>query len=199
MRKAALFSLMLVLASPYVSQAEDSPSLTIRVVKLPWYTPKDAAIYVSSGNANSREEFRLKPDAQGQYSVSLPYSLVSGHLYYKLALAQEASVETDAHGDYLPLRHAWIDIYGSQTVELSVSRWEPYRSHLLRILITTLSLALGLAAIGPIAFSYRRQRRPQLVAPDVDVQAANAALAATVSELTAQSKELERWSRACRK
>jgi len=224
-RRVAVISAIFVLASLNAAAAEPGDAagqLAIRLVKLPSNTPPNAAIYLS-GDFNGwnplDEHYRLKPDEQGQYGITLPTS-VHDLSKFKLTLGQEpdpseTDAQTDAKWQYL--------ISGSETgtLYLAVQSWHDRSVQVLRGISPQSAakntfqdaglfennivpfLALGLMMIIPVAIYVRyHRRRDQImllsaiegISPS-EYSAKGKDLSEAIAALRSNSKELERWSR----
>ena len=220
-RQLAAISAIFVLASLNAAAAESADAagqLTIRLVKLPSNTPPNAAIYLS-GDFNGwnplDEHYRLTPDEQGQYGITLPAS-VHDISKFKLTLGEEPGPgETDAKWQYL--------ISGSETgtLYLAVQSWHDRSVQVLRGLAPQGAasnslqdtglfennivpfLALGLMIVIPVAIYVRyRRRKDQILLLSAiegilpsEYSAQGKVLSEAIAALRTNSKELERWSR----
>jgi len=220
-RQAAAISALFVLTSLSAAVAEPADpasQIAIRLVKLPSNTPPNAAIYLSgdfNGWSPLDERYRLTPDAQGQYGITLPAS-VHDLDKFKLTLGQEPGpADTDAKWQYL--------ISGSETgtLYLAVQSWRDRSVQVLRGVSSQGAagntfkgaglfesnvipfLALGLMIVIPVAFYIRyRRRKDQIlllsaiegISPS-EYSAKGKDLSEAIAALRSNSKELERWSR----
>jgi len=220
-RKVAAISAIFLLTSLSAAAAEPQDpagQLAIRLVKLPSNTPPNAAIYLSGDFNGWRpldERYRLTPDAQGQYGITLPVS-VHDLDKFKLTLGQEPGpADNDAKWQYL--------ISGSETgtLYLAVQFWRDRSVQVLRgvsppsaakngfhdagVLENNVMplIALGLMIVIPVAIYVRyRRRRDQImllsaiegISPS-DYSAKGKDLSEAIAALRSNSKELERWSR----
>jgi len=229
-RRAALISAMLVLASLNAASAESAASadksgqLTIRLVKLPANTPRNATIYLAgdfNGWNASDDRYRLTPDPQGQYGITLP-ATVGALSKFTLTLKEGPDpVETAVSGPdslsrpYLIMESEagtiYVAVQSWSNKEVSVTRgsysptvFKRVFSHggLFRNDVVPF-IALGLVFIIPgIIYIGHLKRREQVLLSVIEetslaeYQAKGKDLSEAIAALQSHSRELERWSRA---
>jgi len=227
-RKAAVILAMLVLISQNQAGAETvAPSdrtseLTIRLVKLPSNTPRNATIYLSgdfNGWNPSDDRYRLTPDPQGQYSITLPTS-IRQLSKFNLSLGEDP-VGTNANGADENARPYLIMESETGTIYVAIQSWRDKEVKVSRLplsptLATKVRHGFGLEEYNFLGFCgllfviiipgiiyilhLKRREQALLSANDItslaEYQAKSKELSEAIATLQSNSKELERWSRA---
>lgn len=204
-RSALILSALLVAAPSMASEEEEPGHLTIRVVKLPWYTPRDGVITL--GRSVGPDSFSswsepLMRGADGVYSITLSSSDHIGHHIGSANFGLDGlSAETDGKGNYLAPRDILIPDTGSRTEDFTIQDWEPYYTQMMQRLTMLLALVMALSTAALYGFFLSRRHKRLARAPVLEESnpANAAALSASVAELKSETKELERWSRVFQK
>ncbi len=230
MRQVALISAMLVLVSLNPAHAEPAASsdktgqLTIRLVKLPSNTPRDASIFLAgdfNGWNSSDDRYRLTPDAQGQYGITLPASVRDlGKFSLTLGAAPEP-VGTNVPGGESTDHPYLIMESETGTIYVAVQSWRGKAVQVSRGTSPPTAaksvfsndglfeknlvgfFALGFVIVIPgIIYIRHLKRREQVLLSAIEVnalaeyKAKGKDLSDAIATLRSNSKELERWSRA---
>jgi len=223
-RRAVAICAILLLVSLHaaIAIAADSPGpLTIRLIKLPANTPQGATIYLS-GDFNSwnptDERYRLTPDPQGQYGITLP-AAVHDLGRFTLTLEQEPGPgDADANWQYLVTEtetgtiYVAVQFWRDRTVQVtrgtaspSTATGAPAQGGLFENnVIPFLALAIVLTIPVIIYFRHRRRKEQILLSATeasslAEYGAKRKHLLDAVATLRSNSKELERWSRAVKR
>jgi hypothetical protein len=222
-RIGALISALLLASFTALASAPDQ--ITIRLIKVPANTPSSAPIYLSgafNGWNAVEERYRLTPDQQGQYSITLPSSLFS-FSKFRLTLGGEPDLAgVDDKAPDRTNRPYFVTESDTGTVYVAVLSWRnravevsraapvpfvpkadkgPFADAGPPLLIG--ALALGCVIVIPaIIYVLNRRRRAQIFLAALDTavlaecRAKSEELSEAIATIRADAKELERWSRA---
>jgi hypothetical protein len=217
---------MLVLASlnaagaNSAASADKSGQITIRLVKLPANTPRNATIYLAgdfNGWNASDDRYRLTPDFQGQYGITLP-ATVGALSKFTLTLKEEPDPAVSG-ADSLSRPYLIMESEAG-TIYLAVQSWSnkevrvtrgSYSPTMFKRVFSHGGLfennvvpfiALGLVFIIPgIIYIGHLKHREQVLRSVIEetslaeYQAKGKDLSEAIAALQSNSKELERWSR----
>jgi hypothetical protein len=209
-----------MLLASLTASASSPDQLTIRLVKVPANTPDPASIYLAgdfNGWNSIDGRYRLTPDAQGQYGITLPPG-VRGLDKFRLTLAGDL-VGKDDKATGLANRPYFVTESDTGTIYVAVLSWrnksvEVSRGAPVSIIakVTEPSFAqtdlIGIFAlicvivVPAIIYLLHRRRRSQILLSALDptslaeCRAKGEELSEAIAEISATSKELERWSRA---
>ena len=223
MRIGALISALLL--ASLTASAASPDQITIRLIKVPANTPGTARIYLSgafNGWNPIEERYRLMPDPQGQYSITLPSSLFS-FSKFRLTLDSEPELAgADDNASGTANRPYFVTESDTGTVYVAVLSWrnravEVSRAVPIPFVAKTDKgpfaesgppflmgiFALGCVLVIPAAiFLLDRRRRGQVFLAALDTaslaecRARSEKLSEAIETIRADSKDLERWSRA---
>lgn len=222
-RIGALISALLL--ASFTAFASSSDQITIRLIKVPANTPGDAPIYLSgafNGWTPMEERYRLIPDQQGQYSITLPSSLFS-FSKFRLTLGGEPELTTaDDNAADKANRSYFVTESDTGTVYVALLSWKNRAVEVSRVVpvpfipktderaLAELAppflfgfFALGCVIVIPATiFILNRRRRAQIFLAALDsaslaeCRAKSEKLSEAIETIRADAKDLERWSRA---
>jgi len=209
-----------ILLASLTASAASPDQLTIRLVKVPANTPDPASIYLAgdfNGWNSIDERYRLTPDAQGQYGITLPPG-VRGLDKFRLTLVGDLA-ESDDKATDMANRPYFVTESDTGTVYVAVLSWRDKSVEVSRgAPVSFVAKVNEPAFAGPpligifalvcvivvpaIIYLLHRRRRAQILLAALDTtslaecRAKGEELSEAIAEIRATSKELERWSRA---
>ena len=222
-RQVALISAMFLASLTTFAASPDQ--ITIRLIKVPADTHDFAPIYLS-GDFNGwnpiEERYRLTSNQQGQYSITLPSSLFS-FTKFRLTLGGEPEFAgADDKAADMAKRPYFVTESDTGTVYVAVLSWRNRAVEVSRVTPVPFIpikeigpfadpgppfligvFALGCVLVIPAIYYVRyRKRRGQVFLSPLDTaalteyRAKSEELSQAVAYIRANTKELERWSRA---
>ncbi len=120
LRSAAALAMGMLITAPAAAQ------LTLRLTSVPGGTPPGAPIYVAgsfNGWSPADSAFRLRAEAGGRYSITLPPSVL-GRVEFKFTRGSWQTVELDSAGAGIANRAFVVPATGPAEYTAAIARWD---------------------------------------------------------------------------